>query len=876
MPGILPMKVIKVGSNSLSRIAQACDRCRSKKIRCDGIRPCCSQCANVGFECKTSDKLSRRAFPRGYTESLEERVRVLEGEVRELKDLLDEKDEKIDMLSRMHSNRRSSVSGWPAFERRDFVAMPPKDGVFRVQESPLLPEAGHTDSYFMGASSGRAFVDAFKRRVQESGKSLAGLNTETFLNVEKESTMTASPTTGSKTPNAPPRMFSDRCVNVYFQEWAPLFPVLHKPTFLRLYEEYMSNPEQVTDPHKLAQLHLVLCIAGISSDVPDEENIALCENKWRESLESILMDSTLVTLQCLILALMCCISKADYTRLQHYKGIAIGLSHRLGLHQSQKRFSFGALTIESRKRVFWTLYTVDCFSAASLGLPKMFKEEDIHAEYPTDTDDEYVTEKGFQPTLPGEPTKISSALALFRVSRILSKVLDQNYPAAANHDLSLQSLASLEGELTQWFDQLPVHLKLTFVQDKPSADVTGSRSALLALAYYHIRSLIHRPAVSSTLGNKSSPSVISLADSSKHIIQIVQLLVERNMSFSFCLNKNETLTICGLGILYQGLDLKQEGKLMKYSQRLVATVVQLLEKANAPGAVDFKRLSFSIIPEVPAIGLSDRSPNEMGVPTSSESTPSPMVARQQPRPQVHRHSSATMSERDPLSHQDKLRYATAPSIKPDQENLSRSRSSLDSGRSESPTSKHRCRYSVAQLPFSLESRPHKNEKLPNLDYLSLSNTPVASQSPVQLRSQLLKTSGHTPILTSTGFAVKKQSSGVSPSEWEALLGSLDGGQTNLYDAIYGGPAPVFDNPSSNYGNWAADWDITTLTMGDFGNTAPEPASSVLSFSEESLSSGEDLSTSESVSLGGKQEYGVQMIGGGDHYLLEGLEAAFGL
>src|SRR6266496_2262604 len=112
MPGILPMKVIKVGNSSQSRIAQACDRCRSKKIRCDGIRPCCSQCANVGFECKTSDKLSRRAFPRGYTESLEDRVRSLEAEVRELKGLLDEKDEKIDVLSRIHSfsstSRKSS------------------------------------------------------------------------------------------------------------------------------------------------------------------------------------------------------------------------------------------------------------------------------------------------------------------------------------------------------------------------------------------------------------------------------------------------------------------------------------------------------------------------------------------------------------------------------------------------------------------------------------------------------------------------------------------------------------------------------------------------------------------------------------------------
>lgn len=165
MPGILPMKVIKVGSNSQTRIAQACDRCRSKKIRCDGIRPSCSQCLNVGFECKTSDKLSRRAFPRGYTESLEERVRHLESEIRELKELLDEKDEKIDMLSRMHSNSPGSI----ASVRRSASAMSPspaspreeapdKDDLFKIQQCPLLLDDGNSDSYFVGTSSGRTLI----------------------------------------------------------------------------------------------------------------------------------------------------------------------------------------------------------------------------------------------------------------------------------------------------------------------------------------------------------------------------------------------------------------------------------------------------------------------------------------------------------------------------------------------------------------------------------------------------------------------------------------------------------------------------------------------------------------------------------------------
>lgn len=66
------------------RIAQACDRCRLKKTKCDGKIPQCSQCALVGFECRISDKLNRKSFPRGYTETLEERVRELETENRRL------------------------------------------------------------------------------------------------------------------------------------------------------------------------------------------------------------------------------------------------------------------------------------------------------------------------------------------------------------------------------------------------------------------------------------------------------------------------------------------------------------------------------------------------------------------------------------------------------------------------------------------------------------------------------------------------------------------------------------------------------------------------------------------------------------------------
>jgi hypothetical protein len=78
--------------------------------------------------------------------------------VRELKDLLDEKDEKIDMLSKMHNNRRgsSTASSMPSMESRELS--PPKEDIFRVQASPALVDSETSNSYFVGSSSGRGFV----------------------------------------------------------------------------------------------------------------------------------------------------------------------------------------------------------------------------------------------------------------------------------------------------------------------------------------------------------------------------------------------------------------------------------------------------------------------------------------------------------------------------------------------------------------------------------------------------------------------------------------------------------------------------------------------------------------------------------------------
>ncbi|KAL8686683.1 MAG: hypothetical protein Q9218_006939 [Villophora microphyllina] len=843
MPGILPMKVIKLGTSAQSRIAQACDRCRSKKIRCDGITPCCTQCANVGFECKTSDKLSRRAFPRGYTESLEERVRSLEQEVRELKDLLDEKDEKIDILSRIHSGSQASrrpsseTAPTPTFDTKPSVVHEaPKEDTFRVQESPDLFD-GEADSYFMGASSGRGFVgmpsiltstariqlltqvDTFKAKVGESGKQCPNIGTQAFFASCKSPP--ASPRGSPAKPltaKAPPRLVSDQMINIFFQEWAPLFPVLHRPTFLKMYAEYVADPEGLEDQHTIAQLNLVFGIAALSAEWNKQDTESF-ERQWRDAIDSILSENTLTSLQCLLLAQIYCIAKADYNKLLHYKGMAISLSHRLGLHQSQKRFSLGALTGETRKKVFWTLYTLDCFSAAMLGLPKLLKEEDIHTEYPVDIDDENLSERGFQPTLPGESTRLSSALALFRGSRILAKVLDEIYPASLSYELSLQKIGSLSDELDMWLDSLPQHLRLQFVQDKPSTHVIGSRSPLLSLAYQYIRTLIHRPAAGSSLGTKASSSTVALANASKHTIQIIQLLEERRMSFSFCLNKNELLLLSGFGLLFQGLDLNRRGKLMQDSERLVCSVIAILDRNAALGSAEFKKVACAMI-------TVDRKPKSATAPKESSNQQRRSgndMETPATKPKPRRKQILTMTARNSTGNMDTVkkeagvdRRATAPTVSARSADTARSnvRHSLASATSISRDPQQYEQKVLGRLPLAASSFDALN-----LDYLSFGND-----------------TGPTPSYPNThGRQPAKE---VSSDDLTRFLSSqpLQAPFDSLFPSADVFAPYITPSPSTAHLDWGSDaWTMLPETSNQAA------AQSVRSLTDEEITSGEEFS-----------------------------------
>lgn len=400
------------------------------------------------------------------------------------------------------------------------------------------------------------------------------------------------------------------------------------------------------------------------------------------------------------------------------------------------------------------------------------------------------------------------------------------------------------------------------------------------------------------MGGKAAPALFAVGESSKHIVQIIQLLEERSMSFSFCLNKTDVLVLCGTSLLYQSLELKHESKLMKDAERLINAVLKILLRTKAPGAYDLKRVASMLVTiDVPSQAASLRTSPDTTMAAPSKTSPLLNVTRKKSPYNLGRPAGTTMSETDLLSQQEKLRRMTLPnsqSVRPEI-HRAQSRASLDmSAEQAMPRRDHRFSISQIQQTMMRMSPSHKSKQR-NLDYLSLndaSNEPQTSPTTPSrhLSSQSMSHGQHhqqPQQLYAPNQAVNKggSSGGVSISEWEALLGAMDGGQINVYDAIYGGPGlSMTETPTSTttaLGEWSPDsWDLSSINIGDL-TSHPGAPQSVLSMSDESLSSGDDLTSSDVYLRMGSEDYQNGLMppprtSRDGHLMLDGLEMNLGI
>jgi hypothetical protein len=338
------------------------------------------------------------------------------------------------------------------------------------------------------------------------------------------------------------------------------------------------------------------------------------------------------------------------------------------------------------------------------------------------------------------------------------------------------------------------------------------------------------------------------------MIQIIELLEERNLSFSFCLNKADTLVLCGVTLLFQTMDLKRDSKLLKDHEKLVNAVIKAADKAKAPGCYELKRVAGVLVTvdEPPPQSLPTpprQSPDaSLAAPPAQRTSPS-MVHKA--HPPHGRHIAASISETDLLLQQEKLRRMTMPQHAQQRADHlpPRPRGSFDCPRPTIPLSQRDHRLSLSHAQATQAAMLARMATSPStkqtMEYLHLDSHSQPS-SPAQACGS------HPPMTHAQQthlYAQLQKGTAVSPAEWEALVGSMDSGQLNVYDAIYGGPGlglALAETPMSgtttttSATQWSPHpWDLTGFNLGDFPSGTASSHSG-LSLSEDGLSSTDDL------------------------------------
>ncbi|KAI8334368.1 fungal-specific transcription factor domain-containing protein [Chlamydoabsidia padenii] len=133
------------GGNKRQRVSRACDLCRRKKIRCDGLIPICSNCNAFDLECTYKDTTKKRGPPKGYIEAIENRLYKLEGLLGEM---AQGDDPKAKSLLKELSTPLETPTGEQIFNKpqRRSTHNGDKNKVFLWQNTPVRPKAESSSS----------------------------------------------------------------------------------------------------------------------------------------------------------------------------------------------------------------------------------------------------------------------------------------------------------------------------------------------------------------------------------------------------------------------------------------------------------------------------------------------------------------------------------------------------------------------------------------------------------------------------------------------------------------------------------------------------------------------------------------------------------
>ncbi|KIL90179.1 hypothetical protein FAVG1_06918 [Fusarium avenaceum] len=251
-----------------------------------------------------------------------------------------------------------------------------------------------------------------------------------------------------------------RLCYVAIEEALPCHECIDREAFFAQLVRAHAKSSEDLDLNDRAFLALVLALLGFAeryeadSRSPTETYSSGVAIKGLDMLRAIIY-------QVLFLAASCMLSKA-YTRLS----IGVATALRMGLHVSSPSLGpglqFPAEHMFRRRQVFSLLYAIDTYLASTLGVPKLLHQVDTDQILPLRDADMHDHGISFARRNPHTPE--AETLVGCRILIILAEIHRRRGPFSEGmainsnsrtYKLTRHEVASLDTQLTEWYNSLP-------------------------------------------------------------------------------------------------------------------------------------------------------------------------------------------------------------------------------------------------------------------------------------------------------------------------------------------------------------------------------------------------------------------------------------
>ncbi|KAF9357494.1 hypothetical protein BGX26_003625 [Mortierella sp. AD094] len=332
------------------RLTQACDPCRKKKIKCDGNKPSCANCAKLDIQCTYLPSMKKRGPRQGYIELLEKR---------------------LDKMEKMLQNGPAVVDQESLDPTVTDSENDPSEATFTRPDKP--------DSRYFGNTSAFSHYNDTEKVIN-----LAACHAPPRQEQSKVLVRNKKPLYGIK-GEVPRKDILDHLIQLFFDSVYYQLPIIHPGSFMTQYREGKVSPNLLN----------AICAAAARfsthSDVITTPAF-LAGEPFASNVRAALVDSidipTVANVQALLLLGMYEYGAARGPRAWMFGGMAIRMAHELGLNREDSSPVFYLkgdwVMRETRRRTFWGCFIMDVLASSSSGRPRMMDERDCEVLLPSE------------------------------------------------------------------------------------------------------------------------------------------------------------------------------------------------------------------------------------------------------------------------------------------------------------------------------------------------------------------------------------------------------------------------------------------------------------------------------------------------------------